>query len=275
MALKIKFRKDKIRSYTLAVSILLHLLILLLIQIDRDFIFPRQIKKPEKAENRLVFELVETPKDSQQEKPDKDSKYVSDKNTRNADLTESDLPDENPFSEGDVHFPELANIDEQQKTSKDARQENPAEILSEIQEKQKSFLETLQASRNIQKIADPSYENLISQVKNRGGMSLNTYQWEFAPYLLEMKHKIQDHNNPPFAFTHLGAIKGDILLRFKVLQDGTVKDLEILNSTAHYSLESTSTRAIQFAAPFKPLPVNFPKDYLEITALFSYIITGK
>ena len=116
------------------------------------------------------------------------------------------------------------------------------------------------------------YENLLSQVRTRGGMSLNTYKWEFAPYLLEMKHKIQSHNHPPFAFTHLGAIDGDILLRFKVLQDGTVQDLEILKSTAHYSLESTSTRAIQFSAPFKHLPDNFPKEYLEITALFSYIL---
>ena len=254
--------KVNIRSYALAVSVLLHLLILMLIQFDRGLIFSQKSEALKKKEDRLVFELVETPSNVKQEKPETESSLFSDKNLRAADPTENDLTEkELPFQEGEARFQQF--------------QEKPAEILSEIKQKQKSFLETFQATQELQKSQSVDHENLLSQVKNQGGMSLNTYKWEFAPYLLEMKRKVQAHNNPPFAFTHLGAIDGDILLRFKVLQDGSVKDLEILSSNAHYSLEATSTRAIQFSSPFKPLPANFPKDYLEITALFSYIISGK
>lgn len=268
-------KKDKIRTYTIVVSIFLHLLISLFIQIDRGLFFPEKTELMKKVEDRLVFELVEIPENIKQELPDAKSDLVSDKNARAADLADSELPDSySPFQPGNFKFPEFQQPDYEIAKDSKPQHDSPADILKDIQENKKSFIESFQANQQMQKTKtnDLEYDNLISQVKNRGGMSLNTYKWEFAPYLLEMKQKVQSHNNPPFAFTHLGAIDGDILLRFKVMQDGSIKDLEILASNAHYSLESTSTRAIQFSAPFKPLPSNFPKEYLEITALFSYIL---
>ncbi|MDO9577643.1 MAG: energy transducer TonB [Candidatus Cloacimonadales bacterium] len=268
-------KKDKIRTCTILASIFLHLLILLFIQIDRGLIFPEKTELMKKTEDRLVFELVETPENIKQELPDAPSALVSDKNTRAADLVENDLEESHtPFQKGNFKFPEFQESDYELAKDSKPQQNSPTDILKDIRQNKKSFLETFQANQEMQKTKTNNldYDNLVSQVKNHGGMSLNTYQWEFAPYLLEMKQKVQSHNNPPFAFTHLGAIGGDILLRFKVMQDGSVKDLEILASNAHYSLEATSTRAIQFSAPFKPLPVNFPKEYLEITALFSYIL---
>ncbi|MCF7793664.1 MAG: energy transducer TonB [Candidatus Cloacimonetes bacterium] len=273
--------KNKMRKITILISILLHILILLLFQIDEiNILNPRISEKQKAVEDRLVFELVETPDDAEEQAPEENSDYVSDKNTKAADQRENQLPEiENPYQQGLVDIPEFArqNPPEEQQENEPEEQNDVAQILSEMQQNKKSFLETYEAKKEMQVLNDQTadYENLLSEVKDHGGMSLNTYQWEFAPYLLEMKRKVQAHNNPPFAFTHLGAIDGDILLRFKVLQDGTVQDLEILKSTAHYSLENSSTRAIQFSAPFKPLPENFPKEYLEITALFSYILRKK
>lgn len=269
--------KNKIRKYTIILSLIVHLIILILLQVDKLNIFQSpQINKLPPQEDPLVFDLVETPQNAKEELPEKNSDYVSDKNTKAADQVENEIPEtEVPYQQGEVEIPQFAQQQPQQEQqNKQTEQSEAAEILSEIQQNNKSFMETFEAKKQLQTLTSENldFQNLTTQVKNRGGMSLNTYQWEFAPYLLEMKRKVQSHNNPPFAFTHLGAIGGDILLRFKVLQDGTVKDLEILNSTAHYSLEDTSKRAIQFSAPFKPLPENFPKEYLEITALFSYIL---
>jgi len=268
--------KNKIRNITILISILLHLLILFLLQIESINIFhPKIDKKPKETEIPLVFELVET-SNTTEEMPEKESEYVSDKNSKAADETESELPEtDNPYHQGLVEIPEHSPQNPQQEEQQNAPEQNEiAQILSEIKQNKKSFLQTFEAKKEMQVLdnLNSDYDNLLSEVKNRGGMSLNTYKWDFAPYLLEMKRKIQAHNNPPFAFTHLGAIDGDILLRFRVLQDGSIEDLQILKSTAHYSLENSSTRAIEFSAPFKPLPANFPKDYLEITALFSYII---
>jgi outer membrane biosynthesis protein TonB len=272
---KWKLKKEKIRTYTIVVSIFLHLLILLFIQIDRGLFFPDKSELLPKPEDRLVFELVETPENIKQELPDAESDLVSDKNTKAADLINNKHPESNtPFQPGNFKFPEFPQSDYEFAENTNPQHNSPADILKDIQSSKKTFMESFQANKEMQKSRSENlnYENLVTEVKKHGGMSLNTYQWEFAPYLLEMKRKVSSHNNPPFAFTQLGAIDGDILLRFKVMQDGSIKDLEILASNAHYSLESTSTRAIQFSNPFKPLPSNFPKEYLEITALFSYIL---
>ncbi len=268
--------KNKIRKITILISILLHILILLLFQIEEiNFLNPKISETQQPIEDRLVFELVETPQNAD-EISDQESNYVSDKNSKAADQIEKDLPEtDNAYKQGMVEIPEFTQqVQPEQKQEERQEQTDVSGILSELRQNKKSFMETYEAKKEMQILNDQNvdYKNLLSEVKNRGGMSLNTYKWEFAPYLLEMKRKVQAHNNPPFAFTHLGAIDGDILLRFKVLQDGTVQDLEILKSTAHYSLENSSTRAIEFSAPFKPLPENFPKEYLEITALFSYIL---
>ncbi|MFC1897995.1 energy transducer TonB [Candidatus Cloacimonadota bacterium] len=268
-------KDEGIRAYTIVVSILLHLLVFLILLFDSNIIFPEKSELLKKAEDRLVFELVETPDNLKQELPDANSDLVSDKNTRAADLMDNQYPESNtPFQQGDFRFPEFSQPDYEITQNDKQQHDSAADILGELQQNKKTFMETFQTNKEMQKSKTENldFENLTSEVRNKGGMSLNTYQWEFAPYLMEMKRKVQSHNNPPFAFTHLGAIDGDILLRFKVMQDGSVQDLEILASNAHYSLESTSTRAIQFAAPFKPLPANFPEKYLEITAIFYYLL---
>lgn len=265
----------KIRKYAILLSVFLHIMIIIILGLNKiNFIQLQQNKEISEPTEQLVFELVETPENIKQQKPESESDFVSDKDTRAADLTENRLPAELPFQSGQTGIPLISESEARTSEQDETKINEPAEILSELKQNKKTFLETFEAQQQLQNLSrqDADYENLLSQVKNQGGMSLNTYKWEFAPYLLEMKRKVQAHNNPPFAFTHLGAIDGDILLRFKVLQDGSVQDLEILSSTAHYSLEDTSTRAIQFSSPFKPLPDNFPKEYLEITALFSYIL---
>jgi len=268
--------KDNIRKKALIFSILLHILLFTFLQKAKDFNFSKYKNIiHETVDDRLVFELVEIPEQIREETPEEESNLVSDKNTKAADLVENGLPDtETPFQTGNVAFPEYQEPNYEVTEKSGSQLENPTDILSELKKNKKSFLETFQTNKEMQKVKsnDAEYKNLLSQVKNHGGMSLNTYHWDFAPYMLAMKNKVENNINPPFAFTKLGAIKGNILVRFKVLSNGKVTDLEIIKSNAHYSLDQTSIRAICLSDPFLPLPENFPEKYLEITALFSYII---
>jgi TonB family protein len=118
--------------------------------------------------------------------------------------------------------------------------------------------------------AEPPLENLRSEVAQKGGMLLNTYQWEYAPYLLKLKRRISDNLVPPYAFTRLGLIGGQNLIRFRINPDGSISAITLLWSDSHESLEQTSITAIRKAHPFIPLPSGFPKEFLEITALFTY-----
>ena len=103
-------------------------------------------------------------------------------------------------------------------------------------------------------------------------MSFNTYEWDFAPYMLAMKRRVERNLHPPYAFTHMGMVSGINILHFTVRRDGTVHDLTILGSDTHACLDRTSVRAIGLSLPFMPLPDNFPEDVLEVTAQFSYTI---
>ena len=269
--------KGNKRSAFIAISIAVHILLLLLISINKDLIVSSQPEKEIYQDDRLVFELIETP-DVEDQLPDADSDLVSDKNTKASDLNESNLSDnELPFQIGDTtlkSFNEnLPNVQEQEQLSR-PNKESVSDILAEIQENKTSFFEDYQARQEMQQFAreKPEYNQELSDALEKGGIKFNTYAWDFAPYMLRLKRKVESHINPPFAFTRLGAIDGNTLIRFKIMQDGSLQDLEVVGSDAHYTLDDTSTRAITYSAPFIPLPKNFPEPYLEVTALFSYLI---
>jgi len=102
------------------------------------------------------------------------------------------------------------------------------------------------------------HDNQVSRALDQGGLSFNTYNWDFAPYLLALKNRIRRNIFPPAAFTHLGLISGETLLRFKIYPNGQLRDLEILGYEGHESLMRTSSNAVEASAPFPELPPRFP-----------------
>lgn len=272
-------KKNK-RSIYIALSLIVHILLLFLLQLDKNIFSSIQAQKEKPLEDRLVFELIETP-EGEDQLPNEETDLLSDKNSKAADMNDNDLPDKSlPFNSGDTALKSFnESIPEQtnQKQPTQTEQESVSDILAEIQENKSSFFEDYQTRQQMQQFQKekPEYNQELSDALQKGGIRFNTYAWDFAPYMLGLKQNVEKHINPPFAFSRLGAIDGNTLVRFKIMQDGTLKDMEILGSDAHYSLDITSTNAIKFAAPFKPLPINFPEPYLEVTALFSYIIGNK
>ena len=116
------------------------------------------------------------------------------------------------------------------------------------------------------------YDNQESRAEDMGGLSFNTYKWDFAPYMLMLKHRIQNNIFPPAAFSQLGIIDGETLLRFKIFPNGQMKDLEILKYKGHESLMLTSQSAVVSSSPFPGLPKDFPEPYLEVTGKFIYFV---
>jgi hypothetical protein len=269
----------------LILSLLAHLLVLLffphLSKIDL-----RALKQEPQAieDKRITFEFIETPDVPEDENVEKQN-LVSDKNIAAADELDRALPiDVNPFSEGDMEFKEFPETE-----SVEMQQENePEESVQETpeQESPEQSDETVVMENNEKQIPrvqpesvylppQPDYNNVMSEVEKAGGVSFNTYNWNFAPYMLYLKKKIQGNLNPPPGFTYLGLIHGDVLVRFIILPNGTLKDVKVLHSEAHNSLVQASTGSITISAPFLPLPKDFPEDYLVVTSLFSYIVEKK
>jgi TonB family protein len=263
----------------LAISILLHLAILLVLGLGQWG--SRHVETDAWEQQRkdgLVFEVVEVPDRVAEERPDAKTRLVSDRSARAADMSPEDMEDkEDPHSEEDLT---LEAYDRSDAAGKEPDPRSPADV-----ERQSDLTGDLAWIRSIDFLEEmktgPEHgsagkpvrrSNLRSSTERHGGISFNVYNWDFAPYMLAMKKKVESHLFPPYAFTHMGAISGTNVVRFIVLPDGRVTDLVVLDSDAHSSLDVTSLRAIELSLPFLPLPKDFPEEYLEVTAHFAYIL---
>jgi len=274
----------KIRRLAILLSILFHLLLIFIFQEAERFDLLSSEVPLEKipAEDQLVFELIETPDHIPEEEPIEESPLVSDKNTVARDENIEEFPDtQEPYSQGESVFkeyeqPEIIPVPESEpqetgeKEPEESEDENIDEDLvsynqEELNEEDSPSNESIEESREKQNL-----ENLISSANEKGGVSFNTYDWDFAPYMLAMKKRIESNWHPPFAYTHLGAISGINVFRFTVLPSGKVINLDMLESNAHYSLDQSSSMAISGSSPFMPLPLNFPEETLVVTITFSY-----
>ncbi|MFQ5708056.1 MAG: energy transducer TonB, partial [bacterium] len=285
-------------------SILLHLLFLLILSLSYDFVFfSSKDTKLKQDEPPLVFEfeqpkkareIVETPDDAKVEKPDKNAQLASDKNTLSRNLeSDPNVKIGEAFSRGDLDIKDvynrpgtdgeagvldkLANLKPNQETTPTEKPDETEKWAANVYPREFKR-EYLLDPKKVTKVGSgankprPQYDNQDSRSLDVTGFSLNTYEWEWAPYLLGVKHKVEPNIFPPAAYYRLGMITGQTLLRFKIMPDGELRDLKVLQYTGHETLKETSIQAINISAPFAPLPADFPEPYLEITAKFYYEI---
>jgi len=119
---------------------------------------------------------------------------------------------------------------------------------------------------------DGQYDNRGSTAPEFGDVSLSTYAWEWAPYIEYMRRRLREHIYPPPAFYAMGAISGQVQLHFKLQRNGTVEALESLGYRGHVALVQTSLNAVRASNPFKPLPADFPDEFLDMTWIFYYYL---
>lgn len=103
-----------------------------------------------------------------------------------------------------------------------------------------------------------------------GGMTLNTYAWEWAPYLNKLKRKHHSVWTVPTAYSRLGLIHGYTVLFLKISKQGILTEMKVLEHKGHESLKDASVQSMQASFPFQPLPEGFPEEYLEINATLVY-----
>lgn len=287
---------NKIRWF-IAASLLLHVLLLFLFGKATDFKFFEAAAENSK-ENEIVFEfepskreIVETPEESNTDTP-QDTPFASDKNMTARNPEETENLSNLPFNPGQTEFaevptPALNNTQEASEipetTTDPADESTESKETSELEleemalnpSSRRSFSRDLLTGKQpaVQpQSARPSFENKEFSVEDLGGFAFNTYNWNFAPYMLYLKKHVQRHIFPPPAFSKMGIIEGRSVLRFLIDKDGSLIDIKILGTEGHQSLLETSTNAINSSAPFKPLPSGFPEDYLEVTGTFVYSI---
>lgn len=267
--------KDRTLLYALIISMAIHAVVLLPFMKDiffREFQFP-EIKEP--VVIPIEFELVSPP-----DRPTptaKLSKYLSTVSSAASDVAQSDRRSDLPHGEGTIPIPDTPSL-------RDGAEGGGESELPPLPEEDSDLGEAFRRSKFLEEKSprrDMSFPERQLDFKNEGstqatidGISINTTAWDFAPYLLELKHRVKQHWIPPLAFTALGAIHGFTSVRFRIFPDGRMESLAVLEAEGHESLSRASVGAIKGAAPFRPLPDNFPEDFLEVTFGFYYLLPG-
>ena len=91
------------------------------------------------------------------------------------------------------------------------------------------------------------------------------YLW----YLNLVRTKITDVWDPPGDRMVKGRTNR-VLLHFVIHRDGTITDVEILNTSGIPAYDSAATLALEASSPLPPLPDNFPKESDGVTGRFLY-----
>lgn len=280
-------RPKNIFRLALLISVLLHLLAFVFVGLvlPLSTIALQNAEASKQDRPPLVFTLAETPESARREEPPENAEHVSDKNAvaQNPDAPHN-LPIDKPFAEGlssnatAAPQPPVNAVEPEPSVSETPSREDAATNMEEGMRTarlssnfRREFLTGNQRSTP-QRVPEAGRENQQSRAPEIGGFSLNTYEWDFAPYMLWLQKHVQRNIYPPPAFTHMGIISGRTMLRFRINRDGTLLGMELLGYDGHKSLMETSVRAVQLSAPFRELPKDFPEEYLEVTGHFEYTV---
>ncbi len=269
-----------------ATAILLHILVLALENpLGRVFILaPQQENSPAPP---LTFEFVDVPTRREEARPEK-TPLIAERDQIARDRQTDPLPEDHlPFSEGMARAKDMATS-ARGHTRNQVRDADAAQETKAAENPSFSFADVLQKSPDeAQKERERAVlggatlpeqrvhkDNRQTRARQRGGLQLSTYAWNFAPYLSYLKRRIDHHIFPPRAFD-LGMIEGATRVKFRIWRDGRLEGPELIDYEGSDMLRETSLKAVELSAPYRALPPDFPDEYLEIVGTFEYIILGK
>ncbi len=102
-----------------------------------------------------------------------------------------------------------------------------------------------------------------------GDYALNTYAWNFAPWLQRFGQDLRRNWFAPYAYM-IGVINGKTEMKVVIERDGRLGSLEVQREEGHPSLRQASEAAVRAASPFAPLPPDFPEQNLVIILTLYY-----
>jgi outer membrane biosynthesis protein TonB len=226
----------------------------------------------------LEFTLVSPPENPIQPPEDEEaSRFRSTVSSQASDNDPRDTGADAPHSEGRMPVPDTPG----QREGADGGGKSELPPMPQEQEGLGDVLTRSKWTREISPTREPSFADESqdfhepgSARASIGGIQLSTTEWDFAPYLLDLKRRIKQKWIPPIAFTTLGAIHGYTWVRFRIYPDGRMVGAEVIETEGHDSLHRSSLNAVKGAAPFRELPGDFPDPYLEIEFGFYYLLPG-
>ena len=102
-----------------------------------------------------------------------------------------------------------------------------------------------------------------------GDVALSTYEWPWAPWVLQLKYAFYQHLFVPRAYS-MGLIEGYTEVYLKIRRDGTLAEHRLIQTAGHNTLKESTLNAFLSSAPWKALPEEFPDEFLELRVRVIY-----
>jgi protein TonB len=104
-------------------------------------------------------------------------------------------------------------------------------------------------------------------------VTLDTDEFKFISYNKWLKIKVESVLTYP-ELAAVSGIQGTLYIKFDILKDGSLGDLELLKSSGYKILDDEALRAIRASAPFQPLPDNWHMDRYPIRAAVLFYLNS-
>ena len=104
-----------------------------------------------------------------------------------------------------------------------------------------------------------------------GDVSLNTTEWDFAPWLQRFGRRLMQTWYAPTAY-YMGILKegGWAVVEVEIAPSGQLLRLDLLEEQGHPSLILAATSAVHGLAPMERLPAGFPEKTLILRIRMVY-----
>jgi outer membrane biosynthesis protein TonB len=272
-------RRDRTLLWAVAASLLLHAIFFVpgIRDVFKNVAAVNEALNAPPPDVPMEFTIVSPPENPVPPENDAASRFRSTVSSQASDTDARDTGADKPHSEGKFPVPDNpGKVDGNDGGGKSELPPMPQEQEGLGDALTKSKWTSEMSPRHDPSFADQSeaFDEPGSARASIGGISLSTTDWDFAPYLLDLKRRIKQKWIPPIAFTALGAVHGYTWVRFRIFPDGHMEDMTIIETEGHDSLHRASANAVKGAAPFHPLPADFPDKFLEIEFGFYYLLPG-
>jgi hypothetical protein len=104
-----------------------------------------------------------------------------------------------------------------------------------------------------------------------GDISLNTTDWDYAPWLERFRRELMQHWYAPGAY-YYGILRegGFAVIEVEISRSGQMSRLDLLEEKEHPSFTTASMQALKSTAPFESLPPDFPQPTLILRIQMIY-----
>ncbi|HUI67691.1 MAG TPA: energy transducer TonB [Nitrospirota bacterium] len=104
-------------------------------------------------------------------------------------------------------------------------------------------------------------------------VTLDTDEFKFISYNRWLKIKVESLLRYP-ELAAMSGYQGTLYIKFDIMKDGSLGDLELLKSSGYKILDDEALRAIRASAPFQPLPDDWHMERYSIRAAVLFYLNG-